>query len=231
LRTVGMGESAIDDRIADLMQGSNPTVGLAAHMGQVDVRVTARAASPEGADSLIEETAQDIRRRQGNAVFAEGEDTLEPLEAVVARALQAAGHTLALVETNTGGDIAQRLQGAQGESPVVQVHYALTALAALGVGAPDEIASPEAADWAVQRLWEQPELRQSASLVVAACGTSDPAAGPYGAYRGKTYMSLRAGDEFSRHRVDVGGVDELARRWAGNAVLNWLRLWLARGSS
>ena len=40
LRTVGLGESLIDQRIDDLMHLSNPTVGLAAHFGQVDVRVT-----------------------------------------------------------------------------------------------------------------------------------------------------------------------------------------------
>jgi nicotinamide-nucleotide amidase len=231
LRTVGMGESAIDDRIADLMQRSNPTVGLAAHMGQVDVRVTARAASAEAADSLIEQTAQDIRRRLGDAVFAEGDDNLEPLEAVVLRALQAAGYTLALVETNTGGDVAHRLQDIQGTSQVLRANYALASLAVLGEGAPDEIASQAAADWTIQRLWEQPDLRQGATLAVAVCGTTDPAAGPYGAYRGKTYMSLRTGGELSRHQVGVGGTDELARRWAGNGVLNWLRLWLARQGS
>ncbi|MEZ4716259.1 MAG: CinA family nicotinamide mononucleotide deamidase-related protein [Caldilineaceae bacterium] len=41
LRTIGIGESTIDHELTDLMQLANPTVGLAAHLGQVDVRLTA----------------------------------------------------------------------------------------------------------------------------------------------------------------------------------------------
>ncbi len=46
LRTVGLGESWIDERIDSEMRSSNPTVGLAAHYGMVDIRITARAPSP-----------------------------------------------------------------------------------------------------------------------------------------------------------------------------------------
>ncbi|NUQ39255.1 MAG: competence/damage-inducible protein A, partial [Caldilineales bacterium] len=39
LHTAGIGESAIDELIGDLMTAGNPTVGLAAHMGRADVRL------------------------------------------------------------------------------------------------------------------------------------------------------------------------------------------------
>src|SRR5690606_37729704 len=42
LRTIGIGESAIDHRLRDLMDSANPTVGLAAHTAQCDVRIAAR---------------------------------------------------------------------------------------------------------------------------------------------------------------------------------------------
>ena len=42
LHTAGVGESQIDDRISDLEELANPTVGLAAHSGQVDVRITCK---------------------------------------------------------------------------------------------------------------------------------------------------------------------------------------------
>ncbi len=45
LHTVGVGESQIDDLIDDLEKLSNPTVGLTAHSGQVDVRITVKADS------------------------------------------------------------------------------------------------------------------------------------------------------------------------------------------
>jgi molybdopterin-biosynthesis enzyme MoeA-like protein len=50
LHTAGVGESQIDDLIGDLERLSNPTVGLAAHSGQVDARITVKADTLERAD-------------------------------------------------------------------------------------------------------------------------------------------------------------------------------------
>ena len=63
LRVVGMGESMVDSRIADLMHRSNPTVGLAAHLGQVDVRITARATSEGRAVEMLDAVATDVHGR------------------------------------------------------------------------------------------------------------------------------------------------------------------------
>ena len=52
LRIIGAGESIIEDRVRDLMQGANPTVAPYAKTGEVHLRVTARAASDEEADQL-----------------------------------------------------------------------------------------------------------------------------------------------------------------------------------
>ena len=53
LHTAGAGESQIDALVGDLEELGNPTVGLAAHSGQVDVRITAKADCAEAADELI----------------------------------------------------------------------------------------------------------------------------------------------------------------------------------
>ena len=46
LKVAQLGESNVDDRIGHLIAGSsNPTVGVLAHPGQVDVRIAAKAAS------------------------------------------------------------------------------------------------------------------------------------------------------------------------------------------
>ena len=62
LKVLGMGESTVDDKIGDLMKIDNPIVGLLAHPGQVDVRITAT-----GEDSkrkiLIDKTKQEILER------------------------------------------------------------------------------------------------------------------------------------------------------------------------
>ncbi len=54
LHAAGVGESQVDEWIGDLETLINPTVGLLAHPGQIDIRVTAKASSQEEADRMIE---------------------------------------------------------------------------------------------------------------------------------------------------------------------------------
>ncbi len=87
LHTAGQGEGAIDDRIGDLEKLRNPTVGLAAHNGIVDIRLTAKADNETAAGQMLAALEADIRTRLGETIFGVDEDTLEntTLEAVTAR--------------------------------------------------------------------------------------------------------------------------------------------------
>ncbi len=110
LRTVGLGESRIGELLGDFMEkGANPTVGTLAHLGQVDVRVAAKAASRQEAEALIAPVEAEIRRRLGDHVFGADEATLE---GVVAGQLRALGARLALIEVGTAGLASQRLADA-----------------------------------------------------------------------------------------------------------------------
>jgi nicotinamide-nucleotide amidase len=73
LRTCAVGESNVDRAIGDLMAASNPTVGLAAHAGQTDVRITAKAETEAAAEALIAEMESNVRERLGVAVYGAGE--------------------------------------------------------------------------------------------------------------------------------------------------------------
>ena len=106
LHTAGVGESQIDDLIGDLEALSNPTVGLAAHSGQVDVRITAKANSQAEADTLISPVEQALRQRLGDWVYGADQETLEQ---VALQALQTRGWKLAVVEAGLGGELARRL--------------------------------------------------------------------------------------------------------------------------
>jgi nicotinamide-nucleotide amidase len=111
LHTSGAGESQIDDRIADLEVLSNPTVGLAAHAGQVDIRITARAENVEEADALIAGVEVELRRRLGDWVYGADEDTLEQ---AALHALSDLGWRLGVVEAGLGGCLTQRLTSLEG---------------------------------------------------------------------------------------------------------------------
>jgi competence/damage-inducible protein CinA-like protein len=106
LHCAGLGEGMIDEKISDLETLSNPTVGLAAHTGVVDVRIAAKARSEAEADAMIAEIERQIRERLGDVVFGANEDTLEEaaLTAVAKR-----GWTLVGVESGLDGALARKL--------------------------------------------------------------------------------------------------------------------------
>ena len=150
--------------------------------------------------------------RLGDFVYAEGE---VPLETVVVTALQDAGYSLALVETNTAGELARRLRSAPGGEQIVCRAQVVSSLLEIGPGGPADLVSSGAAEWAARQLLSAAQ-EDGATLGLALCGTIDPAAGPYGAYRGETFVGLATGENTLSMRIDTGGTDELARRWVGN---------------
>jgi molybdopterin-biosynthesis enzyme MoeA-like protein len=106
LRTAGIGESWLDDSIQDLEQGSNPTIGLAAHAGRVDVRITAKAEDDAEADKLIGGLEATLRERLGAAIYGVDQETLE---AAVMGMLQDRGWRLVVLESGTQGALGQAL--------------------------------------------------------------------------------------------------------------------------
>jgi competence/damage-inducible protein CinA-like protein len=109
LHTSGVGESTLDNQISDLERLGNPTVGLAAHAGQVDIRITAKADSEPEADALIQTVESDIRQRIGDWIYGADEDTLQ---SIALEAVARHGWKLAAAEANLGGRLLRRLTGA-----------------------------------------------------------------------------------------------------------------------
>ena len=109
----GIGESALAEKVQDLLDASDPTVAPLAGQGKVRLRVTARAASLEEAEKRIEPVAEEILNRLKKYYFGEDDETLE---GVVGRLLTEKGATLALAESCTGGLLAKRLTDRGGSS-------------------------------------------------------------------------------------------------------------------
>lgn len=107
LKVCGMGESAVDDRIGDLMNvATNPTIGLLASPEFVRIRITAKADDAAHASQLISPVADQIYERLPGCIM--GEDD-EQLEDKVCALLKQHGLRIFITETSTGGMITQRL--------------------------------------------------------------------------------------------------------------------------
>jgi nicotinamide-nucleotide amidase len=110
LKIIGVGESAVDHKVGHLIANSrNPTVGVLAHPGQVDVRVAAKASNKEEAMKLIAAVEAEVRELLGGAIFAADDETMEH---VVGNLLRQQNKTVAACEDLTSGQLAERLHTA-----------------------------------------------------------------------------------------------------------------------
>jgi nicotinamide-nucleotide amidase len=107
IHTAGIGESLIDQLISDLENMQNPTVGLSAHAGQCDIRVTAKAESAEQANRMIAELVVTIYERLGNNIYGYDLDTLE---GEIQQILNLNHLTLNLVNSNISENIFARFR-------------------------------------------------------------------------------------------------------------------------
>jgi len=107
IHTIYKSESSIDEMIGDLETLCNPTVGLLAHPGQTDIRVTAKADSAAEAEKMMTPVLNLIREKLGNYIYGENETTLEE---AVAQILEQNNATLTLIEVGTKGEVLSKLK-------------------------------------------------------------------------------------------------------------------------
>jgi nicotinamide-nucleotide amidase len=113
LRFFGIAESALAEKVNHLFDSTNPTVAPYAGMGQVRLRISARAANETEANRLIEPIDREIKQIAGENYFGSDEDTLA---SVVGQLLIGKGQTLAVAESCTGGGLGQMLTEIPGSS-------------------------------------------------------------------------------------------------------------------
>lgn len=220
LRTMGIGESTIDSLVDDLMRLSNPTVGLAAHMGQADIRIAARAESAQAAEAMLDKLEAEVRARLGRYIYSTTSD--ECYETVVAQRLLEHSFTVALLETNSGGQVAKRLSNAlPGYDPVRKHLVAMDPEMPDAIGAVLRNAAQPAED--VVRRSADALLRLSgADINVAILGTTGVDEGIYGTTAGETWLAEADKESTHAARLPYGGTEESTVVRIGNYALRMI---------
>ncbi|MDB5083397.1 MAG: competence/damage-inducible protein, partial [Bacilli bacterium] len=114
LRIVGIGESAMEAMIQDILHAQeNPTVAPYASEGEVSLRITAKAESEQQAFDLIAPVEARLKERLGNHIYGVDQATLS---SVVGDLLVQAGQTLSVAESCTGGMLGVYLTDIPGSS-------------------------------------------------------------------------------------------------------------------
>ena len=201
LKVGDLGESNVDDRIGHLIAGSeNPTVGVLAHPGQVDVRIAAKASSVEEANKLIDPVEAQVRELLGKHVFAVDEETLED---AVGGLLEQGNSTIAVYEDLTSGIVATKLHEASADHFVEgaignNLGSIRRLIASVGVSDVDSFMADQSAT--TDKLAEAVRSRSGADIGLAVHGVPEPGDMSQNLAKGTTYISVTNGSR-SKSRV------------------------------
>jgi nicotinamide-nucleotide amidase len=233
LKIVGVGESAVDDKIGHLIaNSSNPTVGVLALPGQVDVRIAAKAASKDEAVKLIAPLELEVRDLLASAVFAVDDETMED---IVGKLLRDQNKTVAVYEDLTCGHLAERLQ--QGSGDWFLAGFIGNGQASLR-GILAHARNPDKADQILQdpvalteELAWSVRAQSGADFGLALHAIADPASKLQNMASGESYIALTDGTKTLNRHASMAGRGPYDRSRMTLNAIDLLRTALLEGMS
>ena len=229
LRHFGIGESALAEKFADLLEGSNPTVAPYAGHGECRLRVTAKSHDLESAKTLAQPIVANIRERSGSFCYGTDSDTLQ---SVVGDLLKQQHLTISTAESCTGGLVSKRLTDTAGSSEYVSLNvvtYSNQAKQKM-LDVDEDIltkhgaVSPECA----RAMADGVRRLSGADIGIGVTGVAGPGGGTEEKPVGLVYLGLSAGDAYIERKLTLPariGRKEIRHRTA-NEALNMVRLYL-----
>jgi nicotinamide-nucleotide amidase len=222
----GLGESHVDSLLTGvetLVPDGSVKLGFRAHYPQLETKLTVRGADMDDVRRKLEPVQQEVRKRLGNFILAEDEQTLE---GVILAELAGRHASLAIVETFTSGQIAARLGPLPGAEQVLRRGIVARDLgqihAAVGLaGAPADGVTVEAAE-AVARA-ARGATGASHALVVLIDLDEGADRIDFG---GTICLAIAADDQVSSRRSRILGGREWVRLGAVEMGLDCLRRYL-----
>jgi len=115
LKFAGIGESSVAEKINDLLNLKNPTVAPYANLGEVKIRITARAKNDLEAKNIIKPVKEKLKKDFSKFIFGEDNATLP---SVLIKELTKRNQTIVFAESCTGGLLSSSLTSISGSSKV-----------------------------------------------------------------------------------------------------------------
>jgi nicotinamide-nucleotide amidase len=231
LRTTGLGESFIADRVASLEGGvGDVDLSYLPNAEGTDLRVTVRGAPPEDATKRLAVAAERLRSVVGEVVY--GEDGAD-LAAVVLDLCRERRLTLAVAESCTGGLLGARLTAIPGSSDVViggVIAYA-NALKVSLLGVPTTALAEQGAvsEPVVLAMASGARAATGASVGVAITGIAGPGGGTEEKPVGTVWIASDVGGQVEARRLRLIGDRAEVRQRATQAALEMVRKRLVGG--
>lgn len=229
LKHFGITESALGEKYASLLDGSNPTVAPLAGAGECKLRVSAKAETAAIAASVAAPVIEFIRKESAHMCYGVDDQTLE---SVVGSLLLQHGLKVAVAESCTGGLVSKRLTDISGSSAYVHLNLVTYAnavkQAVLGVSEPTLVEKGAVSLECAREMAVGLQKLSGADIAVSLTGIAGPTGGSPDKPIGLVYMGLAAkGRTFvtKRQYHPQMGRTEIRHRSANDA-LNMIRLYL-----
>lgn len=224
----GMGESAVEDKLHDMMTDmKNPTLAPYAKEGECMLRLTAKAPNKEEAEKLMAPVLEKVKDILGDVIYSVD---VETLERTVLELLIKDGKTLATAESCTGGLVSSRITSIPGASAAYLggvATYSNDAKCTLINVNPDTLASQGAVcrDVAVQMAHGIRE-RLGADIAIGITGIAGPASDDTNKPVGLVYVALADSDNAYCRELNLGNARNRIRTSAANHAFDMIRRYL-----
>jgi nicotinamide-nucleotide amidase len=224
VKIYGIGESAAEERVKDLVTSSNPTLASYAKATEIQFRLTAKAETEEEADKLLCSLEEKLHARLGEYIFAYDEETMQE---IVGQLLTKHNLTLAVAESCTGGLVSHWLTNIPGSSTYFQggvVSYSNQLKEQL-LQVPIEMlrehgaVSQEVAEAMATGIKRLAQV----DLGAAVTGIAGPSGGTPEKPVGLVYIAVADQTGVYSRRYEWHGIREIIKQRAAQALLNLIR--------
>lgn len=221
----GLGESKLDELISPIYKEyENPVTAILFSRSEVEVQLTATAATADEADRLNDELSQRITEKLGISVFStEG----EMMEEVVGRLLNERKATLSVAESCTGGLVGERITEVPGSSDYFLEGFITYSNAAKTrqIGVPAELIEKHGAvsSEVAEAMAEGARDNSGSDYAVSTTGVAGPGGGSDEKPVGTVYVAIADADGTRSLRLNLPGDRHLVRWRTSQAALDLLR--------
>ena len=233
LNAFGIGESLVGEKLGELMlRDRNPLVGTTASGAVISIRIRGEFKDKRAGASAMRQTAAEVRRRLGNYIFSEGDDTIAD---AVGKLLAARRKTLATAESCTAGLLGAMITETPGSSRYYAggwiVYSNAMKTACLGVPAALIRRHGAVSEAVVREMAEGALKKAHADYALAITGIAGPGGATPAKEVGTVWIALARGSQgrsavASAEKFMFPGERALVRERAAKAALNMLRLHL-----
>ncbi|MFZ3132339.1 MAG: competence/damage-inducible protein A [Desulfosporosinus sp.] len=231
LKVFGMGESAIEEVLADLMDLPNFSMALLAKRAEMHIRLVARSSKKsEEAAEVLNRTEEEIRRRLGNKVFGRDQETMI---GIVGQLLKNEQLTIATAESCTGGLLGAALTQEPGSSGfylggVVSYSNSLKQ-GLLGVSEESLNKYGAVSEEVAREMAAGIRSKAGSDLAISTTGIAGPDGGSAQKPVGLVYVGLAAPEGIQVEKIQLYGERESVRQLTVQAALNKVRVHMLNG--